>query len=384
MALSLATSLQGFTQSGLAAFNTAIHQLVDKQQVAHIVTLVARHGQVVNIDAYGVMDVTAMPVVPIKNDSIYRLASMTKPLVGASMMMLFEEGKWALEDPVSKFIPEFKDLKVKEKDGSLVPQNTPMLMKQIMSHSAGFGRGMPKGMSGNLQDMINGLAKEPLAFQPGKNWIYGPSVDIQGYIVEKLSGKDLSDFMQERLLKPMGMLDTGFWVDPAKASRVPRIHRSVNGKLVPQGDAKSFATAKPKLLSGGGGCYSTVSDYYKFTQMILNGGEYNGKRYLKPETVKIMHTNVLEPGVASLAGNQFGMDFAIVHDPVAAKTKMGIQSFEWHGAHGTFFWIDPVNDLSVVGFIQSQGPRTFDGGPAEREVAAEWIYKALEKNVTKI
>ena len=163
-------TIQGFSKESLAEFNTRFHALVDDGKLANVVTLIARHGEIVNCDAYGVLDVSATPPVPAQTDSIFRIASMTKPITAAAMMMLWEEGKWALEDPVFKFIPEFEDLKVRRDDGELVPQASPMTMKQLMSHSAGFGArsDYPDLRGGTLQDMIDFLAKQPLSVQPGK------------------------------------------------------------------------------------------------------------------------------------------------------------------------------------------------------------------------
>ncbi len=379
--------LQGFTGAGLADFNKVFHDLVDTRQLAGVVTLAARHGQIVNFDAYGALD--AATGAPVRTDSIFRLASMTKPIIGAAMMMLWEEGKWTLDDPVAKHIPEFADLKVRRKDGGPVPQATPMTMRQLMSHSAGFGRlndyADANLRGGDLQDMIDTLATMPLTDQPGKDWRYGPSVDIQGYVIEKLSGQGLDVFLQERLFGPLVMADTGFWVDPGKGERVSRIHKYEDGVIVAAGkEGNVFNTSKPKFLSGGGGLLGTAEDYWRFAQMILNEGAFEGRRCLAPETVQLMHTNVLEPGVnvtlysPDTVGLGFGMDFAIVQDPAAAKTSQGIESFYWGGAFGTWFWIDPVNDMTVIGLIQNvAGSQTAAGNPAVRELSAQAIYAAM-------
>jgi CubicO group peptidase (beta-lactamase class C family) len=194
--------------------------MVNDGKLANVVTLVARHGEIVNCDAYGVLDISTTPPVPVKTDSIFRVASMTKPITAAAMMMLWEEGKWAFEDPVSKFIPEFEGLKVRLDDGELVPQALPMTMKQLMSHSAGIGTsGEYSGLrDGDVQNMIDSLAKQPLSFQPGKAWRYGPSSDIQGYIIPKLSGQFLDEFLEQRIFAPLGMVDTGY-VLPASNQR---------------------------------------------------------------------------------------------------------------------------------------------------------------------
>ncbi len=382
-------TVHGFTREGLAAFNDRFHALVAEKQLAGVVTLIARHGQVVNLDAYGVLDASADPPAPVAADSIFRIASMTKPITGAAMMMLWEEGKWSLDDPVARHIPQFEGLKVRRKDGDPVPQDRPMTMAQLMSHSAGFGRAAEYQdlnlREGDLQDMIDKLAARPLSFQPGRDWRYGPSVDIQGYLVEKMSGQGLDEFFEERLFAPLGMTDTGFWVDPAKGHRVSRIHKyGDDGDIRAAGDGNRFNTAKPKFLAGGGGLVSKIEDYWRFAQMILNRGEFAGRRYLKPETVDLMHRNVLEPGVnvtlysPDTRGLGFGMDFAIVQDPAAAKTSQGIESFYWGGAFGTWFWIDPRNDMIVIGMIQNvAGSQTAAGNPAVRELSAEAVYAAM-------
>ncbi|HXQ16122.1 MAG TPA: serine hydrolase domain-containing protein [Caulobacteraceae bacterium] len=381
-------AIQGFTREGLAAFNRQFHALVDARKLANVVTLIARHGEIVNLDAYGVLDISAETPAPAKTDSIFRIASMTKPITGAAMMMLWEEGKWALDDPVARHIPQFEGLKVRRKDGDPVAQASPMTMAQLMSHSAGFGRAAEYAdhnlRGGDLQDMIDVLAKLPLSFQPGKDWRYGPSVDIQGYLVEQLSGQGLDEFFEQRLFAPLGMTDTGFWVEASKGERVARIHRyDDDGQIRAAGPGNIFNTAKPKFLAGGGGLVSKIEDYWRFAQMILNGGEFEGRRYLKASTVELMHTNVLEPGVnvtlysPDARGLGFGMDFAIVQDPAAAKTSQGIQSFYWGGAFGTWFWIDPINDMIVIGMIQNVAGSTPDGAPLVREASARAAYAAM-------
>jgi CubicO group peptidase (beta-lactamase class C family) len=386
-------TLQGFTQAGIAAFNAVFHQMVDQRKLANVVTLISHHGKIANIDAYGVLDVSARPQVPVMQDSIFRIASMTKPITGVAMMILWEEGKWALEDPVAKHIPEFRDLKVRAKDGRMVPQTKPMTMKQLMSHSAGFGSqgeyNRAKLRRGNLQDMIHELASQTLFFQPGKEWRYGPSVDIQGYLVEKLSGQGLDQFFEQRIFRPLGMTDTGFWVHPSKASRVSRMHRyGLGGGIVVAPFLSTFPTSKPMFLSGSGGLTSTIQDYWRFCQMVLNGGEFEGRRFLRADTVKLMHTNVLEPGVevtiTAQRGLGFGLDFAIVQDPAAASTSVAAQSFFWGGAFGTWFWIDPVNELIVIGMIQNAAGTTPAGAPDVREASAQAVYAALRGQRTPV
>jgi CubicO group peptidase (beta-lactamase class C family) len=371
--------LQGFTKEGLAAMNAAMHKWVDQRNGANVVTLLSRRGQIVDHDAYGVMDLSAKEKGQVKKDTIFRIMSMTKPTVGVAMMMFYEEGKWKLDDPVSKHIPEFANLQVKGPGGALVPQKTPMTMAMLMSHSAGF----PAQLSVNsttLQGIIPPIVAGQLAFQPGTDWRYGPGVEIQGYLVERWAKKDLSDFLQERLFAPLGMADTGFFVAPAEAARVSGLHAVENGKL--EAVASRTATAKPVRLSPSGGLYSTAEDYWRFCQMVLDGGEFRGKRILKPESVKLMHTNVLAPnvgvrmGAGSGKGVGFGLDFAVVLDRVASNNFMPNESYYWGGAYGTWFWIDPVNDVVFVGMIQNRAAQ-LSGDSSLRQISARTAYAAL-------
>ena len=375
----------GFSATGVAALNADMHALVDQQKLAGMVTLLARKGKVVNLDAYGRQDISAPD--PMAIDSIFRIASMTKPICGVAMMQLWEQGKWKLDDPVAKHIPEFAGLKVRTADGGLVDQASPMTMAQIMSHTAGFGtsaRYEADALSAtDLQGMIDKLAKLPLFSQPGTDWAYGPCVNIQGYVVEKLSGKSLDRYFQDHIFTPLKMPDTGFWVDPAKVSRVVRIHTYSTGKLVPAGEPR-VQTTKPRFLSGSGGLSSTAADYFRFCQALLNGGELEGARILKPETVKLMRKSVLRPGVGVdlygpvQNGIGFGMDFAVHENPVISGIPQGIDSYWWGGAFGTWFWIDPTHDIVFVGMIQNlNGSIPGAGTPAVRDISSTAVYAAL-------
>ena len=385
-------SLQGFTKDGLAEFDTQLHKLVDDGKLANIVTLIARHGEVVHRDAYGVHDVSATIPVPVKTTSIYRIASMLKPIMAAAMMMLWEEGRWALEDPVSKFIPQFSDLKVKvENEGGevkLVDQDTPMTMKQLMSHTAGFpGREEYDAYhmrKGDLQDMIDILATMPLVFQPGKAWRYGPSVDVQGYIIEKLTGQLLDDFLAQRLFIPLGMVETGFVLPASKLERLVSNHKDDGtGKVVSIPLQGTYKTTRPKFIGGGMAILSTVDDYFRFSQMLLNGGDFEGKRYLKSSTVELMRTSVLEPGVHLKLGGHvlknlgFGLGVAIVENLAPWMSDQKVRSYFWGGLFGTWFWIDPTNNVVVVGFInESDWSKRV---PLLREICAKWVYNALKE-----
>ena len=378
----------GFSSAGLKAFEQAMRALVDEGQLAGITTLVSRHGKVVAFDSYGYQNLETKT--PLAKDTIFRIASMTKPIVGVAMMMLFEEGKWKLDDPVARHIPQFKDLKVATASGD-VAQVHPMTMRELMSHTAGFDvLAAPAYTEVNIADrdkplqaMIDKLAAIPLAAQPGTDWRYGHSVNIQGYIVEKLSGMPLDEFLAKRIFSPLKMNDTGFWVEPSKLGRVSRINTYGPDKRITSAPDGFDISKKPVFLSGSGGLLSTAEDYWRFSQMLLNGGELDGARLLKRQTVALMRTNVLAPGVkvdtfVPLEGIGFGLDFAIVMDPAAFGSSHGRNTFYWGGAFGTWFWIDPTNDVIVVGMIQNINGSAPDGGsPPLRVLSQKLVYQAL-------
>ncbi|MEZ5939356.1 MAG: serine hydrolase domain-containing protein [Hyphomonadaceae bacterium] len=380
-----ATSL-GFSDDGVEAIRTEFRGLVDQKKLAGVTTLLSRHGEVAYFDTYGAANATTGEA--LQPDSIFRIASMTKPIAGVAMMQLWEQGKWKLDDPVSKYIPEFADLQVKTADGGTEPQASPMTMAQLMSHTAGFGVSAVYANDGlqdtDLQGMIDKLAQLPLETQPGTAWDYGPSVNIQGYIVEKLSGQTLDAYLQDHIFAPLGMTDTGFWVPEDKAQLVVAIHTyNENGEIVALPESPT-RTSPPSFLSGSGGLYSTAKDYWRFAQAVLNGGSLDGATVLKPETVEVMRTNVLAPGVKvdlygpDMEGIGFGLDFAIVMDPAAADTPQGLNTFYWGGAFGTWFWIDPTNDVVFVGMIQNlDGSRPDKGTPATRVISPRLVYSAL-------
>ena len=375
----------GFDPARLKALSDDLQALVDGGQLAGVTTLAARKGKVIHFETRGLADVeTGAPARP---DTIWRIASMTKPVVGVAMMQLWEKGLWKLDDPVARHIPEFAGLKVKARDGSLVPQASPMTMAQLMSHTAGFdvsaGYAQAGLRSGDLKEMIRRLAALPLAAQPGTDWRYGPSVDIQGHVVERLSGERLDDYLRRHIFDPLKMPDTGFHVSPEKAPRVARIHTYRDGRIV-AGPAQVVPVAPPVFLSGGGGLLSTASDYFRFAQALLDGGALDGARVLKPDTVKLMRRNLLAAGVAldlygpAQPGVGFGLDFAVIQDPAAARAPQGRETFYWGGAFGTWFWIDPTNDIVFVGMIQNlNGSVPGAGTPNVREITPRRLYAAL-------
>src|SRR5882724_3552497 len=393
----------GMSTERLTRLSEGMKSLVDQGRLAGVVTMVARRGKVIELEAIGKRDIAAN--LPMQKDSIFRIYSMTKPITGVAMMMLLEEGKWQLNDPVAKYIPEFADLKVYGTDanGNVVMKDQvhPVTMRELMSHTGGFTYGFISNtpvdklqreadvlnVDNTLEEMIKRVAKLPLNAQPGSEFHYSISVDIQGYIVQKLSGMPFEEFLEKRIFKPLGMVDTAFYVPKEKLNRFAEFYSyDKDGKLqvvgVKDGLNHDFS-AKPTLPSGGGGLVSTATDYMRFCQMLLNGGQLDGVRLLSPLTVELMRTNVLAPSVPILApGAGFGLDFAIYTDPVAAGGYYGKGTYWWGGAAGTWFWIDPVNDLIVLGMIQQAagtGAAAVGSVPDVRGLSHALTYQAILK-----
>jgi CubicO group peptidase (beta-lactamase class C family) len=396
----------GFDAQRLAKLDAYMAKAVADGRVAGMSTLLARHGQVVTEKMYGVKSLATGS--PMTKDTIFRIYSMSKPITGVAMMMLFEDGRWQLDDPITKFVPEFKALKVMtgaDENGrrSIQDMQRPPTMRELMSHTAGFGYGLAdqhpvdkmyreKGVLGanGLADMIKRTAEIPLMFQPGTRWSYSSAVDIQGYIVEKLSGQKFGEFLQQRIFTPLRMTDTAFYVPKEKASRLAAVYAG-NPKTGKIEEVKDLFGAQmptylepPSMESGGGGLVGTLGDYARFAQMIANKGELDGVRLLAPATVELMGTNVIPKSVlVSSNGNGvarfneavgFGLDFMVVNDPRAAGTLEGKGSMSWGGAAGTWFWVDPTNDLIFVGMIQRMGDT---GGDSLGTVARTLTYQAL-------
>ena len=360
----------------LTRLDAAMKKLVDDKQVAGLVTLVARHGKVVDFTAVGELDVRKTDAV--QKDSIFRIYSMSKPVTGVAMMTLYEEGKWQLNDPVSKYIPEFARLKVlagKNDDGTpkLEDAKRSMTMRELMTHTAGLGYvlnpinpvdkmiidGKVLNADAPLQTMIDGLAKIPLLAQPGTRWSYSIAVDVQGYLVEKLSGQSFAEFARTRIFEPLGMKDTAFYVPKEKMARFAQVHMG-SGASLKVDENRPDPTVVPLGASGGGGLFSTAMDYARFCEMLLRGGQLNGVRLLAPRTVEMMRTNHVNPDPLKTMppGTGWGMDFQVVTDAAAAGEPVPTGTFSWWGIAGTWFWIDPVKDVVFVGMVQHQNINT--------------------------
>ena len=387
----------GMSAEGLDRLAAAMRSHVDGGALSGVVTMVARHGKIAHFAAYGKQDIATD--VPMAKDTIFRIYSMTKPIAGVALMTFFEEGRFTLDDPVEKFIPEFANLKVAKGPG---PDGMPevedpvhkMTIRELVSHTAGFTYGFFSrsqvdslyvranvlDRNSTLKDMIDKLAGIPLRQQPGSAWHYSVAVDVQGYLVEVLAGKPFDEVLQERIFDPLGMPDTGFWVPPDKKARTASMYQQrPGGDLTPMPSDEYFT--KPAHFSGGGGLVSTAMDYARFCQMLLNGGELDGVRILKPETVKLMHTNQLPENIDFISpmignpGNTFGIDFAIVEQPDGANDHpLGKGEYWWYGAGGTWFGINPIQDLFIVGLIQKFG---VPGSKAIRVQSKKLTYDAI-------
>jgi CubicO group peptidase (beta-lactamase class C family) len=392
----------GFSSARLERLHTFIQGVVDKKELSGAVTILARHGKIVDYRTYGVQDFTTG--VPMAKDTIFRDYSMTKPVTGVAMLILYEEGKWLPSDPISKFIPEFAHLKVFKGfngQGKMIlvdPDHAPT-MGELMTHTAGFSYGdgdspvddlyqkLQVRQSATLQEMIDRLAQIPLNYQPGTAWRYSLSMDIQGYIIEKLSGQALPDFMRDHIFVPLGMRDAGFFVPPDKRSRFATLYENDgHDGLKPDttnGSGEGDFLSPPTRPSGGGGLVSTAEDYYRFAQMLGNSGELAGVRILAPSSVRLMDTNHLPPsmltgeyrvGVQTLRhGFGYGYNCAVLYDPQAADLPDGKNTFFWDGAASTWFWVDPTNDIVFVGMIQ----RIRGGQPNMEYSTRPLVYQAL-------
>jgi len=393
----------GFDAQRLAKLDTYMAKVVADGRVAGMSTLLARHGQVVAEKTYGVKSLATGA--PMTKDTIFRLYSMSKPITGVAMMMLFEDGRWQLDDPITKFVPEFKALKVMTGTdaASIQDLKRPPTMRQLMSHTAGFGYGLAdqhpvdklyreKGVlaANGLADMIKRTAEIPLMYEPGTQWYYSSAVDIQGYIVEKLSGQKFGEFLQQRIFKPLKMTDTAFYVPADKASRLAAVYAGnpKTGKIEEVkelfGGSMPTYLEPPSMESGGGGLVGTIGDYARFAQMIANKGDLDGARLLSPASVEMMGTNMIPKsvlvgsnGIGATRFNEavgFGLDFMVVIEPRAAGTLEGKGSMSWGGAAGTWFWVDPTEDLIFVGMIQRMGDT---GGDPLGTMARTLTYQAL-------
>ena len=375
----------GMSSERLHRINDLVQRYMDAKDITGAVTMVTRRGKVAHFEAQGLMDVEANT--PMRKDAIFRMASMSKPVTGVAILMLVEEGRIRLTDPVSRFIPDFKDTQVavakplrpgagrggaggpQPIDIYMVPPTREITIRDLLTHVSGLesgGIGMreaarraPRRGADSLATYIPKLALGPLDFQPGSSWRYSSLAGMEtlGRVVEIVSGQTFDQFLQTRIFGPLGMKDTSFVVPKEKLPRVVTLYNRRPDGLERTGTPEWLNTTT--LFSGGGGLYSTAEDYIQFAEMLANGGMWNGVRLLGPRTVDLMasnHVGDLYEHDRSLgaAGMGFGLSVEVVLDPIQANTRRSAGSFGWGGAFGTHFWVDRKEQL--VGLLMIQEP----------------------------
>jgi CubicO group peptidase (beta-lactamase class C family) len=381
----------------------ALDPYVAKGQLAGYVTVLMKDGKPVTTNVNGYADIAARR--PLTKENIFRIFSMTKPVTGTALMILHDRGKWNFSDPIAKFLPELANLRVYrsvDAGGNLEsePAGVQPTMGQLVTHTAGFIYGFGATpvdreyqkhipllpTTDDAPTYLAALAKIPLAYEPGTQWQYSISMDLEGIIIARLSGKSLQAFMKTEIFDPLKMVDTDFVVPPEKRNRFVTLYDMQAGKLTPitSGPFAGTYAETPVMASGGGGLVSTASDYARFASMLAGGGSLNGRRILSKRATKTMMTSHLPPALVTggygigiqqiRPGYEFGVNGAVVTDPAKAKVALGKGSYSWDGAAGTWFWVDPANKIVFVGMIQRlMGP----GGPnlqdaSQRAIAASF------------
>ena len=393
--------VNGFVANRLPRIARHLERYVDDGRLPGVLCLVSRGGEEAFFHAYGRRDVEREQ--PMRRDTVVRFYSMTKPIASVALMMLYEEGRFQLDDAVAEHIPAWRDLAVFDRGDaerySVKPPEAPLTIKHLLTHTSGLSYGFINQhpveamyraeniTDGALGHMVAKLAMLPLKFSPGTRWNYGVSTDVCGYLVEKLSGQALDEFVRERITAPLGMADSGFHVAEEAQERFAACYQHVlaDGFRLQDDPARSRYLRRPAFLSGGGGMVGTIDDYHRFARMLLGKGELDGLRLLGRKTVEYMTANHL-PGNCDLAamgqpvftetsyeGIGFGLGFSVVVDPAAANVLDSPGEFAWGGAASTYFWVDPVEEVIAVFLTQLLPSSTY---PLRRELKT-LVYQAL-------
>jgi CubicO group peptidase (beta-lactamase class C family) len=387
----------GLSSERLQRLSAVFQEYVDEDKLSGSVIMIARQGKVAYLDALGQRDRESKS--PMKTDTIFRIASQTKALVSVGVMILQEEGKLLISDPVGKYIPEFQETTVavsKEGGGyDVVKANRPITIRDLLTHTAGinYGGGVASdrweeaGIQGwyfadrdePISDTITRLAALPFVAQPGERFVYGYNTDILGVVIERASGKTLSDFLHARLFKPLGMRDTHFYLPPKKKNRLAVVYSASDtsalerapdpGGMIGQG---AYVEGPRKSFSGGAGILSTAMDYTSFLQMMLNGGSFNGKHILSRKTVELMTLDHVGD-IFRRDGMGFGLGFSIVEDLGERCVPGSVGEFGWGGAYHTTYWVDPAEQLVVTYFTQLRPTNNLDDHGKLRAL----IYQAI-------
>jgi len=396
--VSTAVQSDTFSQDGLATLEARMMQYVSDGDTAGIASLLLEDGNVVSHVRTGIR--RDADGAPLEDDTIFRIYSMSKPITAVALLMLYEDGAFALDDPITKFVPEFENLTVHVEGGEPVPAPRAPTMAELMSHTAGFAYGLSDVTAPDAQlraaqalyqpdldTFIGIVADTPLLMEPGDNWYYSVASDIKGVIIERISGQSFDAFLEERLFGPLGMDDTGFVVPEGDYDRFSDVwvwNPETEAYVVMTAPWVAFREGMVGMKSGGGGMVSTLDDYARFAQMLLDGGALGNVRILQPETVDLLTGNVLRDDQSiftdgimgrEIGGMGFGLGVGTVDGPPATDRGYGPGTHYWGGAAGTWYWIDPENDLIFIGMIQ----RFRAGAPPVdfRQKSAELVYKAM-------
>ena len=366
----------GLSSQRLARLTRAMQAYVDQGKLAGMITAIARRGHVAHMCKYGMMDIEAGK--PMQFDTLFRIYSMTKPITSVAVMMLYEEGRFHLSDPVSRFIPGFADVRVFERKTDsgieLADLAREITIRDLLTHTAGLSYGFDEDSyvdslyqkhilepsrqdpDCTLEQMANEFVRLPLAHQPGTTWHYSMATDVLGYLVQVVAGVHFEDYLQERVLQPLGMVDTSFAVPPEKLARFAATYGPAKegGLALVDAPATSRFARPTRCPSGGGGLISTVNDYMRFAQMLLDQGRYEGGRLLSRKSVELMTANHIAPGMrqAGFEGSGFGLGFAVVTDPTEFPVLGSVGAYGWDGAASTVFWVDPCEAL--IGLLMVQ------------------------------
>jgi len=396
----------GFSSERLARIHDMVQRHIDEHDISGAVTLVARNGKVAHFEAHGLADIDAKK--SMSKDSLFWIMSMTKPVVGTAVLMMMEEGKLRLTDPISKFIPEFKGMKVamiEERPAGTrepapgtpprfytIPATREITVQDLLTHVSGLNSGGPASRAEvakidlkageSLADFIPRLGTTPLDFQPGARWQYSATsaFDTLERVVEVVSGEPFDRFARERIFDPLGMKDTTYRPSKEQLARVATQYRGANGALT-RVDNHPIWMNSPTYLSGGGGLMSSAEDYLQFAQMLANRGELNGKRLMGPKTVELMSSVFVPdtlPGRAK--GRGFGLSVQVISDHIAANTPISNGSFGWDGAFGTHFWVDPKEKIVALFMVQAAGPNRLMNPDFEEAVMQALMDPASEHN----
>lgn len=344
----------GMSSERLAHIGTWLRGVVDQKQAAGFVTLVARRGKVVHHEAFGTMGLEDRR--PMPKDALFDLASMTKPITVAAALTLLEEGKITLNDNIGDYLPEFRNARmaIGRGEGS-VPARGPITVRHLFSHTSGVTDAASRADTfkhPTLEAYMQELARKPIAHEPGSAYLYGNSHNVLGYLVQKVSGQPLDRYVQDRVLTPLGMRDTAYWPPPETDSR--RAVLVVRGKDDPHSLSRiPLEAAKARTFIGGAsGLYSTAADYWRFAQMLLNGGQLNSKRVLGPRTIAWVAENHIGDLAFSTPGHRFGLGMAVTTDRGKSNMPYSNGTYYWSGSQGTLFWIDPKEELVGVLMVQ--------------------------------